>query len=97
MWFLYIIENKLGQFYTGITKNVEQRFQQHCEGGPKAAKALKGKGPLTLLFQTQLPSHSAALKAEIWVKKQSKRDKIKLVAGDISLPDDLMEYQGVTE
>lgn len=86
MWYLYIIENRLGQLYTGITKNVEKRFAEHQSSGVKAAKALKGKGPLTLLFQISLPSHSNALKAEHWVKQRTKAEKLKLIAGSIQIP-----------
>ncbi|CDL29320.1 FIG137864: putative endonuclease containing a URI domain [Escherichia coli ISC7] len=38
-------DNKL---YTGITTDVERRYQQHQSG--KGAKALRGKGELTLAF-----------------------------------------------
>lgn len=80
-WYLYIIENKLGQFYTGITTDVLRRFNEHQQGSKKAAKALRGKNPLTMLFCIQLGSHSEALKAELWVKKQSKLTKKQLISG----------------
>ena len=90
-WHLYIIENKLGQLYTSITKDVEKRFQEHQSSGPKAAKALKGKGPLQLKFQHPIPSHSQALKAEMWVKKQSKANKIRLIENRLELPEPYKE------
>ena len=93
MWYLYIIENKLGQFYTGITKDVEKRFEEHCSGGPKAAKALKGKSPLQLKFKVQLPNHSQALKAEIWVKKQTKATKLRLIQNQLTLPDNFTQTE----
>lgn len=78
-WYIYIIENKFGQYYTGICTNIERRFEEHQSSGPKCAKALKGKGPLSLKFSCKLESHSKALKLEIWIKKLSKANKIKLV------------------
>ncbi|MEP1449273.1 MAG: GIY-YIG nuclease family protein [Paraglaciecola sp.] len=78
-WFIYIIENKLGQFYTGICTDIERRFAEHQSNGPKCAKALKGKGPLTLKFRCHVDSRSQALKLEMWIKKLSKTNKIKLV------------------
>lgn len=95
MWYLYLIENKLGQIYTGISKDVNKRFEEHQSGGPKAAKALKGKAPLTLLFNVQLPSHSQALKAELWVKKQPKTTKQALVSGKQTLPEYFTEDTSV--
>ncbi|MFC1646557.1 GIY-YIG nuclease family protein [Candidatus Omnitrophota bacterium] len=32
MWYVYILECKNGQFYTGITDNVEQRLDAHKDG-----------------------------------------------------------------
>jgi len=78
-WYLYIIENKYSHYYTGICTDIKRRFEEHQASGVKCAKALKGKGPLTLKFKTLVGSHSEALKAEIWVKKLSKANKIKLL------------------
>ena len=75
MWFVYIIENKLGHFYTGICKDLNRRFEEHNSNGPKCAKALKGKGPLRLIYCCQIADHSSALKMELWIKKLSKMDK----------------------
>lgn len=83
-WYVYIIENKLKQYYTGITKDVQRRFKEHQESGPKCAKALKGKGPLTLKFYSKALTHSEALKTEIWIKKLNKAEKIKLVNNQLS-------------
>lgn len=78
-WYLYIIENRLAQYYTGICIDIDRRFEEHQSSGPKCAKALKGKGPLTLKFSCKVDSHSEALKLEIWIKKLNKANKIKLV------------------
>ena len=78
-WYVYIIENRLTQYYTGICTDIERRFDEHQSSGPKCAKALKGKGPLILKLWCSVDNHSEALKIEIWIKKQSKANKIKLV------------------
>jgi putative endonuclease len=78
-WFIYIVENRLSQYYTGICTNIERRFEEHQSSGPKCAKALKGKGPLVLKFSCRVDSHSEALKLEIWIKKLNKAKKVKLV------------------
>jgi putative endonuclease len=83
-WYVYIIENRLGHYYTGICTNIERRFNEHLASGAKCAKALKGKGPLTLKFSSQVEDHSCALKTEIWIKKLSKADKIKLVNNQLA-------------
>ena len=50
-WFLYLIRTADNKLYTGITTDVERRYQQHQSG--KGAKALRGKGELTLAFPRQ--------------------------------------------
>jgi len=72
-WFLYLIRCKDGALYTGITTDVDRRFAEHQSG--KGAKYLRGKAPLTLVFQQKIGSRSAALKAEASIKKLSKADK----------------------
>lgn len=83
-WYLYIIENKYSHYYTGICTDINRRFEEHQTSGVKCAKALKGKGPLILKFQTLVGSHSEALKTEIWVKKLSKANKIKLLNNSLN-------------
>ena len=80
---MYIIENRLAHYYTGICTDIERRFAEHQSSGPKCAKALKGKGPLILKFWCIVDNHSEALKIEIWIKKLSKANKIKLVSNSL--------------
>ncbi len=75
LWHLYMVRTSHDQLYTGITQDVTRRFMEHQEGGKKAAKYLRGKGPLKLVFQQEIGSRSSALKAEIALKKLPKREK----------------------
>ena len=93
MWFVYIIENRLGHFYTGICTDINRRFNEHNSNGNKCAKALKGKGPLRLLYCCQLADHSSALKMEIWIKKLTKADKTRLLHNELHYP---LPYQPVS-
>ncbi|MDT0593590.1 GIY-YIG nuclease family protein [Glaciecola petra] len=85
-WYLYMIENKYNHLYTGISTDWQRRFQEHSSDGKKTAKALKGKGPLQLLFCAQLEDHHFALQAEIWVKKQTRKTKLLLIAKQVEMP-----------
>ncbi len=51
---------------------------EHQAGGKKAAKYLRGKGPLKLEFQQKVGSKSSALKIEFAIKKLPKQEKEKL-------------------
>ncbi len=78
-WYLYLIRCANGHLYTGITTDVARRFNEHQSSSPKAAKYLRGKGPLTLMYQEQVGTHSDALKREIAVKKLSRAQKLALI------------------
>lgn len=86
-WHLYIIECKDGTFYTGITLDVERRFEEHATGGPKSAKYVRGKGPLTLAFSAPVGAKGRAYQMEKKVKRLSKKRKIDLVDGGLSIND----------
>ena len=85
-WYVYIVENKLGQLYTGITIDVQRRIFEHAHHPTKGAKSLRGKGPLTLRFEKKVGTHSDALKCERWVKAQRREKKLALIKRDIELP-----------
>lgn len=85
-WYLYMIENKYKHLYTGISTDWQRRFQEHTANSKKTAKALKGKGPLHLLFCVKLIDHHSALQAEIWVKKQTRKTKLAIIAKQVELP-----------
>lgn len=82
LWWVYLIETAAGQLYCGITTDVERRFAEHCAGGGRAARFLRGKGPLALRFFCVAGDRSAALKTELKVKKLPRRDKLKLIGHD---------------
>nr|WP_297348027.1 GIY-YIG nuclease family protein [uncultured Glaciecola sp.] len=85
-WFIYLIKNKLNQLYCGITVDVQRRFLEHASNSTKCAKALKGKGPLVIMFCARVGNQSEALKLEHWLKKQTRQHKDKLIAGTSALP-----------
>lgn len=84
-WTIYIIENRLQQFYTGICRDLTRRFSEHSANGKLCAKSLRGKGPLRLIYAAQIDDHSTALKAEIWIKKLSKNKKSQLIEQEVEL------------
>ena len=77
-WVVYLIRNRHNALYCGVTNNLERRFEQHQTG--KGAKALKGKGPLRLVWSFDVGSKSEALKTEYAIKQLPKSRKEKLVS-----------------
>jgi len=80
-WFIYLIRCNNGHLYTGISTDVARRFGAHQAG--KGAKYLRGKGPLELVYQKKIGTHSEALKAEIAIKNMTKPDKEKIIDNHI--------------
>jgi putative endonuclease len=77
-WFVYIIENEKGHLYTGITTDLERRFQEHS-GSAKGAKFFRSGAPVQILFQRKFPNRSLASKFEALVKKMSRTSKLALI------------------
>ena len=71
--------------YTGITTDVERRFEEHESGDKKGSKYLRGKVPLKLAMKKRVGDRSMALKIEAKVKKMSKTEKELLVDGKIKI------------
>lgn len=84
-WYLYLIRSSDNRLYTGITTNVERRFTEHQAG--KGAKALRGRGTLTLAFSQLIGSRSQALRIEYQIKQLSKTQKERLVNQETDLED----------
>lgn len=79
-WSLYLVRCANGHLYAGVSTDVERRFAEHQAGGVKAAKFLRGKGPLELVYQEVVGSQGDALRREIAVKKLNRTRKLALIA-----------------
>ena len=69
LWHLYVLETASGALYTGITTDVARRLAEHAAG--RGAKALRGKGPLTLRHSEPVGEHGEALRREAEIKRLS--------------------------
>lgn len=69
IWHLYLLETAAGALYTGITTDVARRLAEHAAG--RGAKALRGRGPLTLRHHEPVGSHGEALRLEAQIKRLS--------------------------
>ncbi|WP_207302050.1 GIY-YIG nuclease family protein [[Erwinia] mediterraneensis] len=76
-WQLYIVRTASGVLYTGITTDVPRRVAQHQSG--TGARALRGKGPLTLVFHCEAGDRANASRLEYQVKQLSRQQKLLLV------------------
>lgn len=86
-WSLYLVRLANGRLYTGISVDVDRRFEEHCAGAPRGAKALRGQGPLQLVFREAVGDRSRALRLERRVKALSRAEKERLVRGERALAE----------
>ena len=76
-WFVYIVRCADGSLYTGITKDVARRCQQHNAG--TASRYTRSRRPVKLIYQEIYPSQSSALKREAAIKSMNRREKLAMI------------------
>ena len=84
-WHLYLIRCRGGSLYAGISTDVDRRFAEHARGGPQAARYLRGKGPLELVYRVPAGTRSQASILESRVKKLPREQKLRLIAGELNI------------
>ena len=78
-WFVYILRCADGTLYTGITKDLARRTQQHNKG--TASRYTRSRRPVKLVYQEPQRSQSLALKREAAIKKLTRRQKLAMIRG----------------
>jgi len=77
-WYVYLIRTRLNTLYCGVSTNVAHRFHQH-QCTKAGAKALKGKGPLQLAWQSNAMSKRRAMQIEYKIKQMPKYKKEQII------------------
>lgn len=77
-WKVYIILTKSGKLYTGITKDLERRYQEHKKER-KGAKFFHFSNPERIVYTESHPNRSSASKRECEIKKMSRSQKKHLI------------------
>src|SRR5471032_2476852 len=76
-WFVYIVQCGDGSLYTGITKDVKRRCQQHNAG--TASRYTRSRRPVKLVYHEPRPDQSSALKREAAIKAMTRRGKLTMM------------------
>ncbi|MGD6806304.1 MAG: GIY-YIG nuclease family protein [Candidatus Bathyarchaeia archaeon] len=76
-FYVYILQCSDGTFYTGYTKDLQQRTRQHEKG--KGAKYTKSHRPQRLAYVELFGTRSAAMKREREIKKLNHQQKLNLI------------------
>jgi len=73
-WFLYLLECSNGNYYAGITNDVEARFATHVSG--KGARYTRANPPIKIIASKPYPDRSTASVAEAQLKRLPRNKKL---------------------
>ncbi len=92
-WFTYLLRCEDGSLYAGITTALSRRLQEHQGGGKKAAKYTRHNPGLRFEAAWQSENRAAASRLEYRLKRLTRGEKERLIAG--TAPEGL-ELDGYT-
>ena len=74
IWQVYIIQTKSGKLYTGITTDINRRFNEHKK--KKGAKYFRLENPQKVVFIEACKNRSEATKRELQIKRFNRNKKL---------------------
>lgn len=80
-----MIKSSDGRLYTGVTTDVERRFNEHS-GTPKGARFFRGRQPVEVVYTENHPDRSSAQRRESVIKKLTKTMKMDLIERFVNKP-----------
>lgn len=80
-WKVYIILCSDNTLYTGITTDLQRRFELHASG--RGAKYFRGRRPVEVVYQESGHTRSTAGIREFEIKTLSRDEKIILISSGI--------------
>ena len=78
-WCVYIVRCTDKTLYTGITKDVERRVEEHNSNNNLGARYTRARRPVELVYQESISTRSKASIRESEIKHLSKKEKEILV------------------
>lgn len=79
-WQVYIILCSDDSLYTGITTDLQRRFDQHASG--RGARYFRGRRPLEAVYREEGHTRSSASRRERQIKEMERPEKLALIASD---------------
>lgn len=95
LYYVYILKCSDKSYYTGITNNLEKRFNQHQFGFKKNSYTYKRR-PLILVFHQEFNDALQAIYFEKKIKGWTRLKKQALINGDFDMLQILSECRNAT-
>jgi len=77
-WYVYILRCSDDSLYTGVTTDIDRRFNEHREG-KTGAKYTRSRFPLEIVYRETCASRSEAQVREAQIKKLTRLEKKQLI------------------
>lgn len=74
-WYVYILRCADGSLYTGITKDIARRIDDHNHDNKLAAAYTRSRRPVKLVYQEACKDRSAASMREAEIKSMGREEK----------------------
>jgi len=82
-WHVYILECSNKALYTGVTNNLNRRFEDHKKGF--GGHYTSYNRPVKILYSEIYQNRSKALKRKAQIKGWTREKKLALIIGDLAL------------
>lgn len=90
VYYIYILRCTDDSFYTGITTDVQRRFEQHCGQRAGSAKYTRAHPPIRVECVWRAPDRRSASRLEYRIKALTRSQKEQLIAS----PEKLQSFWG---
>ena len=78
-WYVYMLRCADDSLYTGITKDISRRVDEHNNGQAAGASYTRSRRPVTVVYQETCTTRSQAAKREYTIKQMSRQEKQSLI------------------
>ncbi len=95
MYYVYILKCSDDMLYTGVTNNIERRYEEHKKGLNRNCFTYSRR-PIELIFHETFNDIEQAIYFEKKIKKWSRNKKLALAQGDCNMIKILSECRNAT-
>ena len=78
-WKVYLLRCSDNSLYTGITRDLSRRLDEHNHNNRLASAYTRARRPVRLVYQESFLDRSSATMREIAIKKMTKAEKEQLI------------------
>ncbi|MFQ5661140.1 MAG: GIY-YIG nuclease family protein [Gammaproteobacteria bacterium] len=88
-WYVYMVRCSDNTLYTGITRDIARRIEEHNADNRRGAAYTRSRRPVSLVYGETCRSRSEATLRELVIKQMSREEKETLL-GEVGDTDNLI-------